>query len=322
VVFERGDTLGGVWTGTTANYLLQGNLYWDYSGRPVTFTAKKLTLADWQKTGQDVGSVIADPLFMDAAKRDFRLRPGSPALALGFKPIDTSVMGVTGDEAWKTLARTFNRPAETARPEQPAPPAVAFRTSFEGNLRNPKAPTSFTKGSISGKGDSLSFSKEQRSDGLQSLKFTDNANLPAHYFPMLTVTPNHATGVTTCSFDVWLEPKAYFVHEWRDQASPYHAGPTFTLKDGKLVGPTGPLMDIPSGQWVHYEVTATIGAATTGTWTLKVTPSGGATRAFTDLPFRSKELRTVNWIGFISNANEPSAFFLDQLSLTTTDPNR
>jgi hypothetical protein len=81
-------------------------------------------------------------------------------------------------------------------------------------------------------------------------------------------------------------------------------------------------MDIPSGQWVHYEVTATIGAATTGTWTLKVTPTGGATKAFTNLPFRSKELRTVNWIGFISNANEPSAFFLDQLSLTTTDPNR
>ena len=53
-----------------------------------------------------------------------------------------------------------------------------------------------------------------------------------------------------------------------------------------------------------------------------VSLAGGATTAFTDLPFRSKELRTVNWIGFISNANEPSAFFLDQLSLTTTDPNR
>ena len=322
VVFERGDTLGGVWTGTTANYLLQGNLYWDYSGRPVTFTAKKLTLADWQKTGQDVGSIIADPLFANPTKRDFSLRSDSPALALGFKPIDTSVMGVTGDEAWKTLARTFVRPAETARPEQPAPPAIAFRASFEGVLRNPKAPTAFTRGAISGKGDSLSFSKEHSSNGLQSLKFTDAANLPAHYFPMLTVSPNHASGVTTCNFDVWLEPKAYFVHEWRDQASPYHAGPTFTLKDGKLVGPTGPLMDIPSNQWVHYEVTATIGAAATGTWTLKVTPTGGATKAFTDLPFRSKELRTVNWIGFISNANEPSAFFLDQLTLTTTDPNR
>jgi hypothetical protein len=73
---------------------------------------------------------------------------------------------------------------------------------------------------------------------------------------------------------------------------------------------------------VHYEVSATIGAESAGTWTLKVTPTGGATKTFTHLPFRSQALRTVNWIGFISNANEPSAFFLDQLSLTTTDPNR
>lgn len=322
VVFERGDTLGGVWTGTTANYLLKGNLYWDYSGRPVTFTAKKLTLADWQKTGQDVGSVIADPLFADPTKRDFSLRSDSPALALGFKPIDTSVMGVTGDETWRTLARTFRRPPEGPRPEQPTPPALAFGTGFEGTLRNPKAPTAHTKGSLSGQGDSLTFSKEQRSQGQQSLKFTDAAGLPAHYFPMLHLSPNHTAGVTTCSFDVWLEPKAYFVHEWRDQASPYHAGPTFTLKDGKLIGPAGPLMDIPTGQWVRYEVSAPIGAEATGTWTLKVTPTGGATKAFPNLPFRHKALRTVNWIGFISNANEPTAFFLDQLTLTTTDPNR
>jgi len=322
VVFDRGETLGGVWTGTTANFLLQGNLYWDYSGRPVTFTSKKLPWADWQKTGQDAGSVIADPRFVDAAQRDFRLRPDSPALALGFKPIDTSVMGVTGDEAWKTLARTFDRPAEAARPEQPTPPAITFRTSFEGTLRNPKAPTTYTKGSVSGKGDSLTFSKEHSTEGRQSLKFTDAAGLPAHYFPMLHVAPNHTTGVTTCSFDVWLEPKAYFIHEWRDQGSPYRTGPVFTLKDGKLSGPTGPLMDVPTGQWVRYEVSATLGAAATGTWTLKVTPAGGATKTFSDLRFRSKELRTVDWIGFISNAQEPTAFFLDQLSVTTTDPNR
>ncbi len=322
VVFDRGETLGGVWTGTTANFLLQGNLYWDYSGRPVTFTTKKLSLADWQKTGQDVGSTIADPLFVDAAKRDFRLRPESPALARGFKPIDTSLMGVTGDEAWKTLARTYERAAEAPRPEPAAPPALAFRTGFVGVLRNAKAPTAFTKGSVSGKGDSLTFSKEHHTDGQQSLKFTDAAGLPANYYPMLHIEPNHQTGVTTCSFDVWLEPKAHFAHEWRDHASPYHAGPAFALKDGKLLTSSGLLLDIPYGQWVRYEVTATLGQEATGTWSLKVTPAGGETKTFRDLPFRSKDFRRADWMGFISNANEPSVFFLDQLSLTTTDPNR
>lgn len=322
VVFDRGETMGGVWTGTTANYLLRDNFYWDYSARPVTFTAKKLTLAEWQKTGQDAGSVVADPLFVDAAKRDFRLRPESPALARGFKPIDTNRMGVTGDAAWQTLARTFDRAPEAPRPEPPAPPAVAFRTGFEGTLKNVKSPTAYTKGSVSGKGDSLTFSKEHHSDGQQSLKFTDAAGLPANYYPMLHLTPNHATGTSTCSFDVWLEPKAHFAHEWRDQASPYHAGPAFTLKDGKLLTQAGPLMDIPYGRWVRYEVIATLGQESKGTWTLKVTPAGGEAKTFGNLPFRHKDFRRVDWIGFISNANEPSVFFLDQLSLTTTDPNR
>ena len=40
IVFDKGGLMGGVWTGSTANFLLKGNLYWDYSGRPVTFTAK------------------------------------------------------------------------------------------------------------------------------------------------------------------------------------------------------------------------------------------------------------------------------------------
>ena len=39
---------------------------------------------------QDLHSVIADPLFVDPAKGDFRLKPDSPALKLGFKPFDAS----------------------------------------------------------------------------------------------------------------------------------------------------------------------------------------------------------------------------------------
>ena len=48
---------------------------------------------DWQAQGQDVNSVWADPLFVDAANHDYRLRPDSPALKLGFRPIDLSSVG-------------------------------------------------------------------------------------------------------------------------------------------------------------------------------------------------------------------------------------
>jgi hypothetical protein len=51
-------------------------------------------LDQWQARGHDTNSVIADPQFVDAGSGDFRLKPESPALKLGFKPIDLSNVGV------------------------------------------------------------------------------------------------------------------------------------------------------------------------------------------------------------------------------------
>ena len=41
----------------------------------------------------DVNSIVADPLFVDAANGDYRLKPDSPAFKLGFQPIDVSRIG-------------------------------------------------------------------------------------------------------------------------------------------------------------------------------------------------------------------------------------
>ncbi len=59
-----------------------------------------LKLPEWRKAfGRDedvydVHSVVADPLFVDAAAGDYRLKPESPALALGFQPIPIERIGV------------------------------------------------------------------------------------------------------------------------------------------------------------------------------------------------------------------------------------
>jgi len=42
----------------------------------------------------ETNSIIADPLFVAPEKYDFRLKPNSPALKFGFKPIDLSKVGV------------------------------------------------------------------------------------------------------------------------------------------------------------------------------------------------------------------------------------
>jgi len=46
---------------------------------------QRYDLAQWQKLGFDQNSVFANPLFVDPENRDFRVRPESPALKVGFK---------------------------------------------------------------------------------------------------------------------------------------------------------------------------------------------------------------------------------------------
>jgi hypothetical protein len=67
------------------------NLYWNASGKPVLFGKK--TVAEWQAMGQDTNSLFIDPLFVDAERGNFRVRPGSLAAKIGFEPWDLSKIG-------------------------------------------------------------------------------------------------------------------------------------------------------------------------------------------------------------------------------------
>jgi parallel beta-helix repeat protein len=54
---------------------------------------EEIPLEEWRRMGFDTHSVVADPLFVDPKNDDFRLKPDSPALKLGFQPIDQSKIG-------------------------------------------------------------------------------------------------------------------------------------------------------------------------------------------------------------------------------------
>lgn len=84
VYWTEGKLLSGNWDGTQFRW--EKNLFWNPKGTTGLPEA-------WKGAGLDRDSVIADPLFVDPEKGDFTLRPESPALKMGFQPIDVRTVG-------------------------------------------------------------------------------------------------------------------------------------------------------------------------------------------------------------------------------------
>ncbi len=76
------------------------NILYNDSG-PIVATNDH-SFEEWLDRGLDTHSVIADPLFIDPANGDYRVRPDSPALKLGFKNFDMDNFGLLPDfpETW------------------------------------------------------------------------------------------------------------------------------------------------------------------------------------------------------------------------------
>ena len=110
------------------------NVVW-HDGSPVTMNMPGVTDDDywgaWQKLGFDAHSVIADPQFVDPERGDYRLRPTSPALALGFKQLPFEQMGLyeSPERASWPVEDGQLREEHLRYPEgEPTPAARAVRT--------------------------------------------------------------------------------------------------------------------------------------------------------------------------------------------------
>lgn len=103
VYYDKGVSLQGPWD--RINIVMKNNCYYNSTGKDVTFLNK--TLEQWQQTGKDAGSIVADPMFVDAGKYDFRLKPNSPALKTGFKPFRYLNAGVYGSKQWRSVAENL-----------------------------------------------------------------------------------------------------------------------------------------------------------------------------------------------------------------------
>jgi hypothetical protein len=100
IYFDKGSLLSSNWH--KFNLLTDYNCYWDARKRDVKFADK--SFSDWQKSGKDIHSVVADPLFVNPGGFDFHLKKQSVARKIKFIPFDYSRAGVYGSEEWKKLA--------------------------------------------------------------------------------------------------------------------------------------------------------------------------------------------------------------------------
>lgn len=292
------------------------NIYWNTAGDELRFPVDK-TFADWQASGQDVGSQIVDPKFRNPAKDDYTLLPDSPALKLGFKPIDTSTCGITEPAALVKLAQSIKR-EKSPIPRRSAAPPLSLNDGFENTPVGTNADVATTWGEAGTA--SIKVTTEQAASGKKSLKFEDGAGLDQTWNPHMYYSPHITDGLVTLSYDVRMGPGTELFNDWRDNANPFRTGPNLRIgPDGELSAAKQKLLVLPHDQWVHVEVTSGLGKQADGTFTVSVTLPGKQPQRFEKLPCDPK-CKELQWLGFVSNATTDVVFYLDNVKLETVKP--
>jgi len=290
------------------------NLYWHTQG-PEKIRFFGMDFSDWRKLGLDGHSRIADPQFVNAAARDFRLKGTSPALKMGFRPIDTRRVGLYGEAAWLDEARRIRHP-RTVMPASPPPPRpTQTDDSFERTAVGARPEGAVVSGEE--KGASIRITDEQAAGGRHSLKFTDVKGLEPAWQPHLFYEPHFTDGLVRHSFDLRLETGALLFTEWRD-ATPYPQciGPSVTFDgEGHVTVGDRRIATVPVRQWLHVEIEALLGKNTPETFSLILALPGQAPQIFKGLPFAGSRCRELHWLGFVSNATEDSVFYVDNIRI-------
>ncbi len=307
VYWETGPLLAGPWT--RIDIQMDRNCYWKAAGEPLTFVG--LPLEKWrQEQGHDRHSVIADPRFVDPENRNFHLEPDSPALELGFRPFDYNQAGVYGDRAWIAKANAATYPPLQWPPD---PPPVTIEDDFEKTTVGARPAGASVH--VENKGDAVVVSDDVASSGSHSLKIVDAPDLQKAFYPYLVYSPNHSTGTTRCSFELWIGPGVSMRHEWRDSGhSPDGVGPSLSIDGTSLQVAGETLLALPIDSWIGIEITAAL--AGSNAWDLAVTLPGKAAQVFRGLSPGNAAFEKLTWLGFISNATDRSVFYLDNLEVT------
>jgi len=312
---ENPRMLDGPWK--NHDWQLGRNVYWSACGQP-TFAG--MDFATWQEFGKDVESIVADPRFVDPENDDFRLRPDSPALKMGFQPIDIEQAGLYGDEAWTSLPKRYsNRVLSEVAPPIVTPLLIHF--DFESEEPN----TEPLEGKIvkGEHGASVLVSRDTSSSGTQSLKFTDAPNQRYEWTPHIYYQRVYDQGEVILSWDMCnsaQSPASFFVElRQMDSDAPYRVGPAVSVgKDGSMTASGLPIDILPLGQWVNVNIHLHLGPEAPSTYRLTLT-APGRDPLIRELPYQAREFHRIDWLGIASTSQTSTAFYIDNLKMGTEE---
>ena len=310
---ERGDP--------TDSLVFRNNLYWTTDAKmPAKLCQACYTWDEWRALGRDQESQFSDPLFENMAQRDFRLKSGSPAEKLGFKPWDLTLAGVRkSDPNWQQIAaKGHHYPTwEADAKPWPAPPYQVdqnFERAALGSIgiRNAKY-------SKQNKGESIGVTDELGSPigaaSVRCLKVQDATDLKNNFDPVLEINPQwQESGTFHISFDIMAQPDADWFFEMRNKADEFAAGPYLRWQKGTLVANnenSQKLIDLKAGEWIRVGIIATTGSAR---YHATITRADGSKSEFKNIPCKPS-WGSAYVLLFSGIGTAKAAYFIDNIKL-------
>jgi hypothetical protein len=306
VYWDEGDALGYFGWRNGAKVILRNNLYWRADGKTFDFDGK--TWKQWRAAGNDRGSIIADPLFVNASQRDFRLRDDSPAKKIGFKPFDPREAGVYGNPAWKQLAveRDFPKPIVA-----PTPLPIEFHDEFENGEASPLLNlAAISQGALQ---NLIAITNDPSATDNHCLQILDSPDIKTSSEPTLHWDPCYTSGKAQLAFKIWLSSGADASCEWRDHRISHAVGPSLEFKNGAVLANGNQLLDAPTNTWINVEMRASLGHRDSR-WEVSLKFPDGTLKEFKNLACDPRWAE-ARWVGFSSLATNTTSFFLDDVMM-------
>ena len=316
--FDGENMVDAAWD--KALFSCSSNIYWNCAGKAFRFMNK--SFADWQAGGQDTRSLNTDPFFEDPAQGDFRLKPSSPAFALGFESFDISAAGL--EPAFKDVAA----PAKTVKPPfyamtLPTPRAFTGFSCDCDDVPVGLLPRGFT---CNGGTPEANFQVGEGvgKNGSRTIVATDRKRAAKPFYPYMTYKiPEHLDqGSVMLSFDVLQKAgeAAFLDIGFRDTSKRINPGKEFNSAPGVTLSADGTirsgdlkLATAKPGCWTHVEIVLAL-SGDRREMCISVTLSDGTnTQAKKAL---SADFAALSLIGFFCSEAADGVSYLDNLRLT------